>query len=336
MAHMVETMAWAGEVPWHGLGVKLDSDRLSAEMLSAAGLDWVVSLESIGATGANGESWALPEHFAIVRRNPDGSPKDPHGLGVVGRKFAPIQNSELFEFGDALSATGAAHWHTAGSLDGGRKVWALAQTAGSFEPRSGDKVLPFLLLHSAHDGSSSLKAKLTTVRVVCANTASLALRGAGAEVSIRHTLSASARMGEAARVLGLAELGFREQAETAKRLTELALSRAEFQMFAAQLLTGEDDGDKALEVVSKAEGRSETMYENKGNELTRLFERGKGNTGATAWDALNAVTEFIDHSRARMAKWGSLEQRAKGFESGQFGDGARKKERALRLLVRRG
>ena len=26
MAHQVETMAWTGDVPWHGLGVEVDSN----------------------------------------------------------------------------------------------------------------------------------------------------------------------------------------------------------------------------------------------------------------------------------------------------------------------
>ena len=43
MAHKVETMAYAGEVPWHGLGTKVEDNLTPAEMMKAAGLDWTVS-----------------------------------------------------------------------------------------------------------------------------------------------------------------------------------------------------------------------------------------------------------------------------------------------------
>ena len=43
MSAAVETMAYAGEVPWHGLGVKVDDTMTPEEMLEAADLDWTVS-----------------------------------------------------------------------------------------------------------------------------------------------------------------------------------------------------------------------------------------------------------------------------------------------------
>ena len=36
MVAAVETMAYAGEVPWHGLGVKVRPDLTPVEMLNAA------------------------------------------------------------------------------------------------------------------------------------------------------------------------------------------------------------------------------------------------------------------------------------------------------------
>ena len=36
MAHAVETMAYAGETPWHGLGVQVEDNLTPQEMLVAA------------------------------------------------------------------------------------------------------------------------------------------------------------------------------------------------------------------------------------------------------------------------------------------------------------
>ena len=43
MVAAVETMAYAGEVPWHGLGVPVSNDLTPAQMMQKAGLDWTVS-----------------------------------------------------------------------------------------------------------------------------------------------------------------------------------------------------------------------------------------------------------------------------------------------------
>ena len=48
MAHELEMvngkaqMAYAGEVPWHGLGTKVPADLTPTQMMKAAGLDWTV------------------------------------------------------------------------------------------------------------------------------------------------------------------------------------------------------------------------------------------------------------------------------------------------------
>ena len=42
MAHLVETMADAGQVPWHGLGVPVSNDLTPMQMMDKAGLNWQV------------------------------------------------------------------------------------------------------------------------------------------------------------------------------------------------------------------------------------------------------------------------------------------------------
>ena len=43
MVAAVETMAYAGELPWHGLGTKVPQDLSTDEFIKQAGLDWTVS-----------------------------------------------------------------------------------------------------------------------------------------------------------------------------------------------------------------------------------------------------------------------------------------------------
>ena len=47
MSHEVETMAYAGELPWHGLGVKVADNLSPEEIMIAAGLNWTTSKKGL-------------------------------------------------------------------------------------------------------------------------------------------------------------------------------------------------------------------------------------------------------------------------------------------------
>ena len=87
MAHLIETMAYAGEVPWHGLGVKVPADLAPEQMLRKAELDWQVRKEPAFAT-VDGKrvnvGWS-----ALVRDT------DSKILDVVSNDWNPVQNSEV-------------------------------------------------------------------------------------------------------------------------------------------------------------------------------------------------------------------------------------------------
>ena len=53
MAHMVETMAYAGQLPWHGLGVKVIDDLSPEQMMQKAGVDWTVEKQDMVTSGGS-------------------------------------------------------------------------------------------------------------------------------------------------------------------------------------------------------------------------------------------------------------------------------------------
>ncbi len=142
MAHMVETMAYAGETPWHGLGVQVPSDLSPAQMLEKAGLDWTVqkvpAFADIGGAKTN-VGWS-----ALVRSS------DSEMLSVVSNDWNPVQNHEAFEFFHEYCAAGDMEMHTAGSLRDGQIVWVLAKIKESFELFKGDTVESYLLFTNPH------------------------------------------------------------------------------------------------------------------------------------------------------------------------------------------
>jgi hypothetical protein len=68
------------------------------------------------------------------------------------------------------------------------------------------------------------------------------------------------------------------------------------------------------------------------NDLTTLFFHGTETEGATRWDAFNAVTEYVDHSRTIRVSGGRNRQEAR-FESVLLGSGDDLKARAFDLLA---
>ena len=176
MAHMVETMAYAGQVPWHGLGVPVSNDLTPAQMMDKAGLDWKVrEVESF----IEFDGKRMPTGLKSLVRETDG-----RILTNVGENWNPVQNETAFEFFSEFVMAGDMEMHTAGSLKDGQMVWALAKVKSDFELFGGDRVESYLLFSNPHQYGKSIDVRFTPIRVVCNNTLTLSL-DQKAEKSVR-------------------------------------------------------------------------------------------------------------------------------------------------------
>ena len=324
-----DQMAFAGKLPWHGKGKPVHIEGTGpeawAEMQREAECNFSLGLVDVLAADT-GER--IPGQHAV--RCSDGYLIP----ATVGRRYTIVQPETLFQ----TMAQMNARPHTAGTLLGRRKVWALGQLSGAAHTlrRQGDRStsLPFVLGDNSNDGSSDLTFGLTAIEVVCMNTRAIALAGikaglASDRITARHTASVQDRIATAAEVLGLAEVAFRADAEMRQDLANTPMDAPAFATFAAQLLTGKDDPQEAREVVAKAEGRSRALLVRKGDTLLRLFTQGLGNRGDSRLDALNAVTEYVDHGRDRT---GTIDWDTKGAAI-LWGTGAQLKQRAMALVT---
>jgi phage/plasmid-like protein (TIGR03299 family) len=336
MSNERANMMYVGGVPWHGLGQYIGDEAVTAEdAIVAAGLDWTVGCQHIYAEYDQDESRIeIPDNFAVIRDDTKAV------LGVVGNQFEPIQNKECFGFMDALAGPERlVRYHTAGSLQGGKKIWLLAELTNlTFAPVPGDEVQPYLALIDGKDGRTNLMAFFTGTRIVCANTASFALnaRDKSKTVKIRHTRSAMSKLDEAKRVLGLAIDNAEVYAETMTGLAQKQINTAQW----ADLL----DVLMPLPEVEDEEkpGRSWTMTHNKREKLYELYESGVGTdivgVRGTAWGAYNAITEFTTH-HARVNAGDKNDQAYAGrrgerlLESSWFGSGNALNQKALELLI---
>ena len=289
MPHNVDSMAYYGEPPWHGLGTAVPARATAAEMICAAGIDWRVEkkpIPNVGA-GAKGES----RRFQLIRMPRSGT-ESKVPLGIVGPRYRPLQNSEAFEFFDPVVGEQKAVFETAGSLGNGERVWVLARTPGEIRVAGDDCCWKFLLLSNSHDGKGSVIVKFTPIRVVCQNTLLLATASGEKGYRVRHSTNMQDRLREVQNLLALMWRTF----EAAESLFQ-ALARV--QVDAARLST-------YLEAVYPLteQQRREHIRPERWDHVTSLFERGNSpalRPSHTLWGAYNAVTRYEDYRIANEA-----------------------------------
>jgi phage/plasmid-like protein (TIGR03299 family) len=173
MPHNIGKMFYYGDRPWHKLGNKIDQPADLAGALSAGGLNWDVDLVPIVPAGEPNSK--ITQRMAVVRN--DRQPgTEGRVIGVVHPGFVPLQNRDGAELFDSLLGKGERVYHTGGYLKNGEVVWLLAKLPKEIRLNGEDVIEPYLLFTNSHDGSIAIDIRLTTIRVVCNNTLTLALR----------------------------------------------------------------------------------------------------------------------------------------------------------------
>jgi phage/plasmid-like protein (TIGR03299 family) len=285
-----ESGVFTGNQPaWHGLGNVVADKRINAQKaLDLSGLNSRVYKELVvrqgrGEKGRMGKRVEVPDHYFTIRETDDSV------LGIVGSRYEVVQNVEAFDFMDnLLGDKGGFHYVTAGSLRGGKIVWLLAKPDFTIDlPDS--PVEPYVFLTNRHDGRGAVQAAVTPIRVVCMNTLRFALQGAKASVKIRHTKTVREKMGEAQKVLGLAQGAADKLEANAIKLMEKRLFDQAFESFLKSLVPDAPEG--AIE-------RTKTNVAVTRNTIRSIYEGDEGGQKeirGTAWGALNAVAAFTDH-----------------------------------------
>ena len=296
MSHEVEIvdgvaqMAYAGELPWHGLGVSVSNDLTPMQMMQKAGLDWEV--EKVDAfVRWKGDNVATGQQALI--RSTDGKV-----LTNVGANWNPVQNEEAFNFFAEYVAAGDMEMHTAGSLKDGQQVWALAKIKESFDVfGKEDTVESYLLFSNPHQYGKSIDVRFTPIRVVCNNTLTFSLN-AHAERSVKVGHRTVFNADDVKTTLGLASEKFTQYKDMAqflgnRRFTADSLIQYYSQVFPS---TSRTDTETAVSVKEDLSRNAQTAYDML--EIQPGAEFGAG----TWWQAFNSVTYVTDHLQGRNAE----------------------------------
>lgn len=308
--HLVETMAYAGEKPWHGLGNKLAPQQAIEIWKQQAGMDWKIEESEVRYITGNsnvGVINAFPEQKVLYRSDT----KSP--LAVVSKRFQVVQPGEILEFYRDLTACNGFELETAGVLREGRKFWALARTGQSTTLKGRDKVDGYLLLATACDGTLATTAQFTSVRVVCNNTLAIALGDSRCAIKVPHRSQFNPEAVK--RHLGITVSSWDGFVARMKALAERPVDPDSVEALLRRVLTYQAQDNKATVVNEQALATVRSLYEGGGRGALMASSRG------TAWGLLNSVTEYVDHHRRAR----SDDHRR---DAAWFGQGAQLKQRA--------
>ena len=297
---------------WHNLGNRTVGAMTWSECISLAHLDWEVEKRQLRS-----DRGVIIPAYGTFRKDTDAF------LGTVGSKYVPIQNSKMGETLDLLvQNVGGAHFDTAGALGLGETVWAMVKIPEQIKVGN-DVSENYILFSNKHDGKGAATVKLTSTRVVCANTLSMAMQGAGNFFRISHYKTAEAKIEEMIRTMSSVS-------------NQIIGLNDVFNTLASKMISVEDF-NKFLEALIPTTLNNKGMITshgiNKKALITEIFEKNDGDVfpeqRGTMFNALNAVTNYVDHHAS--VKGDAEKNRA---QSALFGAGESLKFFALMELSR--
>lgn len=327
MSHMItdaDSMMYSrtmdGGIPWHGLGNPVPGNLTTLAALEASGLTWQVRTQHVyirdmRATGTR-SAVEVPGALATVRSDTSAV------LGLVTPRYEIIQNLEAFQ--TLENAIGdLAMWHTAGSLEGGKRIWALAEIPGEFKV-AGQSHRRFVLCALGHDGEHSGMFLATDVTVVCNNTLTQAIGNGKSGFTVTHRGDVKAKLASVTESFKATFQTFEQMKATQEKLADVRVSHDESVDFVRTvLLDGRTNEDGTPANLGP---RDQSCLD----QIIHLSEHGKGSEvwGGTALGILQGTTDYVDHCRMQDV---TAERR---FLYQTEGAGSRLKARMQATLVR--
>ncbi|AKF14353.1 hypothetical protein SEA_VINCENZO_91 [Mycobacterium phage Vincenzo] len=287
---------------WHKLGTPVGHLMTVDEALDAAHMrGWNVRKQPLVAkyTTDGGEQYALavPDRHVVLRDNPINH--QPEALGVVGNRWVPFSNEETTPMLSSLVDEGGAHIETIGALRGGRDTFVTMRLPGHMEFRSPvtgelDITDLYICLLNNHTGEYPLRALISPVRIVCANTQRMAENAARSSVSLRHTGDPTKRLAEVRQLLGVT-FAYRDTfVEQCERLIAREMGSIEVLDVLEDIWNVEGSTTQKQADGRKAKARAvASLY-----DTAATVAPFKG----TAFGVYNAMTEYLDHKAPLAAK----------------------------------
>lgn len=312
------------EKAWHNLGQIVSDYPTSSEAIKYAGLDFeVIKAPNLHRFPDGGIKVSANSFFTYRLDNHE-------VLGdKLGNEYEVVQNRDAFSFFDSIvDGKEGILYETAGALGKGERIFITAKLPDYIRVGYDDLIEKYLFLTTSHDGSGSITAAFTPVRIVCNNTLNAAIANMSNCIKIRHTQSAQDKLKQAHKVMGISNC-------LATELTDIFNQWAKVRISDKQV----------LKLVQKAMAPSKEVLQNvlagKEDEHSTYFNNVCQNiceyaftspsqqtvtTKGTLFGAYNAITGYFQNVKEYKNKESKL-------KSVHFGTGLTKTQTAFKLCI---
>lgn len=304
----VESLAYAGDVPWHLAGTAVGEEQTSEVMIVKAGIDWDVELGPVYGP----DMQPIPGWNSIYRVT------DKKVYAVSKGRYEVWNNRDAFAFTDSLVADGVAKYHTAGSLYGGAKVWVLMQMEKGMQIGN-EEFRNYVFVLNGFDLQTSITVKYVNERVVCRNTAWIALAEQSLTFRTTHAPGIDRRMEQAREMFQVTTEAQRRMQTLLENMQQVKLSKKERETVQTELFGTLDDD-------------TPTRRKNAIEAFQAIYEAERQLNGHTAYTMFNAATGYADH--AAVYRGTGIEREESRLRS--MIDGPNQKLKAKTLDVLRG
>lgn len=224
--------------------------------------------------------------FQIVRKDTRQS------IGCVGAKYEILQNADVFGPVIEIARQNGATYDGGGTVFGGQTAWMSFRLPFeiSVPGRPDDKMDTNIIVFNSFTGKTHAFISTFVTRWFCMNQMR-AIRLHHKETKkvapqlvhkIKHNRRGPERLKTAQDAFGAAVAEAQQTAEVFGILQSQPMNRDQMRDFVEQLFPSKDEDVP-------------TRLENKREQVISLFSRGEGNKGATRADAINALTEYLNH-----------------------------------------
>lgn len=313
MVAAVESMAFVGATPWHGLGVAVTDEAAmydSKLFIEKAGLNWDAEKRQlkrdrkvIAADGSYTMETVPANAWEVVRSTDQKVLAD-----MVGERYTILQNQEAFAWFQPWLDQKEAALHTGGALFEGSRIWALAKlNRDPMEIAAGDVVEKYILLSHSHDGSLAVRCGFTPIRVVCWNTLSMAHSADASKlIRLKHSKNVHTNLENLRDVMNLMNAEFEATAEQYRLLQSKSINQNDLRKYVKRVFKVDADDSAIWTTGERSKELKEVVSERQKNileEVIELCEAGKGNNlpsvRGTYWSAYNGVTEYLSYVNGR-------------------------------------
>jgi phage/plasmid-like protein (TIGR03299 family) len=258
---------------------------------------------------------SIPEHRATVRVDTN------EPLGIVGRKYEVHQPQETWDFVDQFLKISGGKLDRGLTLDNGRTI-GVSVNLGDREYIKGDRITNNFLIIDTFDGTKSFCGRGISQRWFCMNQ----LPHSQKFFNIRHTRNMEYRIGQAGQMLNWYSGEQNVFDEKMNFLAGQQLSKEDSVRWFASLFPEPKTDISKTKMINNMTKYAILLSEGKGVQELSGME-------GTAYNSLNALTEFVNHhSTIRVAK-GKREDETR-FRSVIFGTGSKLMQKGFDSLLK--